>query len=310
MTAVTLQGLRSLTFPEACRLAVGAAMLCMALGACGRADGDPARGDASPSSIAPSVTPTESAVTPSPGDHELTLIHDGVQREYLLHAPPGYDTDTPMPLVLALHGRPSSPDSFQSLTGLSDEADEAGFVVVYPAGVNGGWVVTGAGADDVGFISALIDTVERTWGTDPDRIYVTGFSNGAQMTFRLAAELSDRLAAVAPISGAPRGDLLPSSPISVMSITGDADKYANYAASDLIRSWHQALGCAPLAEAENEIGDYSVTTMRAECPQGTDLLWHSVDGMGHSWPGSSGGSLSAVDLIWDFFEAHTRSATN
>lgn len=280
----------------------------VAFSACGGGEEDRLGG--APPADSPSTTATPVLVRPAPGDHELTLIHDGAPRGYLLHAPPTYDRAKPMALVLALHGRPSSASSIRSLTGLSDKADQAGFVVVYPEGVGGGWTVVGAGTDDVSFVSALIDEVERTWGTDPDRIYVTGFSNGAQMTYRLAAALSDRLAAAAPISGAVRSaDLVPASPISLITITGTADANVDSMAGEILASWSAAMGCAAPAEQTGDIGALSVTTTRAECDAGAEIVWHSVQGMGHSWPGaltSSPAALSANDIIWEFFAAHRR----
>ena len=145
------------------------------------------------------------------GSHRHRLPFGGLDRSYILHRPA---VKGPTPLVMMLHGAGGSALFAVVETGWSDLADEQGFTVVYPEGIavrpekktkfltnpqewNDG---SGRGRhDDVGFLLAVLDQLGPI--TDLARVYLTGFSNGAGMAFRLAAEYADRFAALAPVSG-------------------------------------------------------------------------------------------------------------
>src|SRR5262245_1071881 len=144
------------------------------------------------------------------GDHRVLLSQDGLDRSYVLHLPrsPG-----PLPLVMMIHGAGGSAEFAADETGWSSLADREGFAVVYPEGVpvrppkapkfltnpqewNDG---SGRGRqDDVGFLLEILDDLD---GIDTRRVYVAGFSNGAGIAFRLAAEHAGRVAALAPVAG-------------------------------------------------------------------------------------------------------------
>ena len=141
-------------------------------------------------------------------------IHfDGYNRTYLLHLPSGYSGMDSIPLVIAMHGGFGSADNLQNQSQLSIKADAENFIVVYPEGVKGGvlnirtwnagWCCGFASLlkiNDVGFIDALLDTLINQYSIDTNRIYATGMSNGGFMSYRLACELSDRIAAIAPVA--------------------------------------------------------------------------------------------------------------
>lgn len=236
-------------------------------------------------------------------------------RSYLLHVPESYDPSTGPPLVLAFHGRPSTPRDVELTSGLSEKADQEGFVVAYPRGISGGGFNTETSSpDDVAFVGALIDEIERTWGTDADRVYATGMSIGAQMVYRLAAELGGRLAAIAPVSGAPRDPsrIGPATPVSLITFTGTADGVAAPAEEGL-HAWRQRAGCADPAVRTEADGDRTVEIATSECDDGTDVVWYSIADMGHFWPGAERGvgadptaPVNATDLMWDFFDQHPR----
>ena len=111
---------------------------------------------------------------PSPlaaGSYALTLDHGGDARSYLLHVPESYDPSAQPALVLAFHSRPSTPRVMELLSGLSEKADQEGFLVAYPEGIRGPSFNTETDSpDDVGFTGALIDEITMIWGTDPDRV--------------------------------------------------------------------------------------------------------------------------------------------
>lgn len=157
-----------------------------------------------------------------PGDHDGTIVVDGIERHFILHVPIGYDGHRPLPLVYVLHGFSATAGGMVGITRMSDKADQEGFFVVYPQGTTVGpdseyskcgcpddpaaWN-TGTNpefdlhADDVGFIRQLTEHLEQRLRVDPRRVYATGLSSGGGMSHRLGVDLPDLLAAVAPVAG-------------------------------------------------------------------------------------------------------------
>ena len=148
-----------------------------------------------------------------PGDHTRTLKVGDLDRKYMIHISKQYDSKTPMPLVLSFHGGGGNAESMVRFCGLNDKADEAGFIVVYPSGTgrleklltfNGGNCCGYAmqnNVDDVAFVRALLDDLATVANIDSKRVFATGMSNGGIISYRLASELSDRIAAIAPVGG-------------------------------------------------------------------------------------------------------------
>ena len=145
-----------------------------------------------------------------PGDHTRTIMMGEQKRTYLVHVPKDYDPKKPAPVVLALHGAAMNGPMMVWFSGLTKKADEAGFIVVYPSGTGRGpFLVWNAGGfkgkraedrpDDVAFLSRLLDDLGTAVKVDEKRVYACGMSNGAMMCYRLAAELSDRIVAIAPV---------------------------------------------------------------------------------------------------------------
>ena len=138
-----------------------------------------------------------------------TLDHDGLTREYTIHIPPGYNADTPVPLMFSLHGYTSNNDFNLLYTGFNSIADTANFIVVYPLGTtylgathwNVGGFTVGSPIDDVGFLETLIDEISSNYSINPDRVYSTGMSNGGYMSFLLACQINSKIAAIASVTG-------------------------------------------------------------------------------------------------------------
>ncbi len=165
-----------------------------------------------------------------------TLRVSGVERTYLLDVPPSYRPGTPAPLVMVFHGAGGSGRRMAPHTGFSRLAGREGFVAVYPDGLGRRWN-DGRSAlatrDDVGFVKALLDTLERELSLDSTRVYAAGISNGAMFSYRLACELPGVFAAIAPVAGATPANLAEScgrtAPVSVLAIQGTADPLLPYA---------------------------------------------------------------------------------
>jgi polyhydroxybutyrate depolymerase len=187
--------------------------------------------------------------------------------------------------------------------------------------------------DDVAFTRALLDDLATKVKFDPKRVYATGMSNGAIMAYRLASELSDRIAAIAPVSG-PMGTVTcnPRRPVSVMHFHGTADEFAPfaggtgkkslsgikfYSVEHTIQAWVKADGCRkePLTEALADTKDGTKIKIKKylDGREGAEVVLVVIEGGGHAWPGKeprvnfldkSTKSVSANDLMWDFFERH------
>jgi polyhydroxybutyrate depolymerase len=293
-----------------CALALGIALV-----AGGAGDDGP---DAAGSTPATAATPSSPApVTPAPGDHDLKLAVGGVERDYRLHAPPSYDTGRSFPLVLAFHCQPCDISDIERLSGLSAKADEESFIVVYPQGKGSRF-----SSADVEFVEALLDEVQTRWRTDPRRVYATGISNGASMTFRAAVDLPGRFAAIAPVSGplnalgGPQLGRVPPAPVSMVVFTGESDAAIDRSVGEDLGEIRKELGCArPSVKTTRSARPVTITS--TSCPDGMDVTWYSVGGMGHAWPGAavdgsvladSDAPIKATDVMWDFFTAHPGTA--
>ena len=230
-----------------------------------------------------------------PSDHTRTLQVDGRTRSYIVHVPPKLDPKQPTPVVLAFHGAATNASIMALSSGLSDKADEAGFIVVYPNGTGKGdmFLVWNAGGwhgpkaeelpDDVKFVTALLDDLAKVVNVDPKRIYATGMSNGGMMCYRLAAELSNRIAAIAPVSGTMAVEKChPRRPVPVMHFHGTDDKLVPFEGPDqrtakvlafksveeTIRTWAKIDGCP--SEAEDH---QAAAQGRRRHERGTQDLW-------------------------------------
>jgi polyhydroxybutyrate depolymerase len=263
-----------------------------------------------------------------------SIMVDGRTRTYLLHAPAGHDASKKMALVLVLHGATQSPESAERMSGMSELADRDDFLVAYPSGTgrlsrvptwNSGNCCGYAlenNVDDVGFIRALIDKLEVDYPVDPKRVYVTGISNGAMMSYRLACELSDKIAAIAPVEGAQNLDCRPSNRVSVIIFHGTADRLVPFdggstpfqlagrrndtPVDDTVAFWVKENGCAsaPRREESSEVH----TTIYSGCKGGAGVALYAIQGGHHMWPGLaiSGNDVPATNLMWSFFEQHPK----
>ena len=175
-----------------------------------------------------------------PGDHWLSVRHEGRARRYLVHVPPAAASGRALPLLLSFHGAGGSAAGQQRFSQTDAVADREGFFVVYPEGTDsGGLLVWNAGTccgprvagqvDDVGFALAVVDDLALRTAVDPHRLYATGMSNGGMMAHRLAAEASTRVAAIAPIAGGLVFQrFAPARPVPVLHIHSLDDPIALY----------------------------------------------------------------------------------
>lgn len=280
-----------------------------------------------------------------PGDHTRALTVGDLKRSYLVHIPPKYDRKIPTPVVLAFHGGGANPDNMIVFSGLNKKSDEAGFIAVYPSGTgrldkfltfNGGnccGYAMNNKVDDVEFTRNLLDDLSKSANIDPKRVFATGMSNGGIMAYLLASELSDRIAAIAPVGGPMGTDTCkPKRPVPVIHFHGTDDEYAPfkggkgkglsgtdfYSVEHSIQAWVNANGCekepvvTKLPDAAKDGTSITRKTYGAG-KDGAEVVLIEIEGAGHTWPGQqprvqflgkSTKNISANDLMWEFFQKH------
>ncbi|QQS27632.1 MAG: T9SS type A sorting domain-containing protein [Sphingobacteriales bacterium] len=261
---------------------------------------------------------------------DLTMEHDGITRAYRLYVPAAYNGSTPVPLLFNLHGYGSN-NLQQTIYGdFRSIADTANFIICLPNGTpdaggslrwNSGFAT---GVDDVGFISNLIDTISANYSINPAMIYSTGMSNGGYMSHTLACELSDRIAAIASVTGSmtilQQLNCSPERPVPVMQIHGTNDPTVPYEGGsgsmgieDLVDFWvaHNTCSTTPVITPVPDINTTDGSTAERfdylSCEDQTSVAFYKVTGGGHTWPGSiillagTNKDFSASKVIWEFF---------
>lgn len=271
---------------------------------------------------------------------------NGRARTFRVQVPRTYDGSSPVAVVLVLHGGGGDAEQVARYTRFDAQAEEGGFIVVYPNGLGGRWndgrepPDSPVGQiDDVSFFRALIEWLEEHYRVDPKRIYACGISNGAMMSYRLACELSDRIAAIGPVAGSLPANLAgscPASPaVSVIAFFGTEDRYVPIDGGEVIGNRGVVLpltealtrfattaGCAtqPVSEELPDVDPNDRTTVRRDryvpCvgPQAVEA--YIIAGGGHTWPGARAvrflrlgattQDINANRLMWAFFEAHPK----
>jgi len=254
------------------------------------------------------------------GDHEVELAFGGAKRSAIVHLPPGFASGKQQPVLLAFHGGGGNAPGYQKYAGLDAPADARGWVVVYPngsgrfakrlltwnAGACCGWAQE-QDVDDVGFALALLADLARDLPLDRTRVYATGHSNGAMMSYRLAAEAATRVAAIAPVAGADMTTrFAPAAPVAVLHVHSVDDPRAPFAGGEGPRRLgigpqieHRAVeaGLARWRERDGCRGAGSVVDTRASgghtatlldfgpCAADSEVALWKLTGAGHGWPG-------------------------
>ncbi|MDG4790852.1 PHB depolymerase family esterase [Micromonospora sp. WMMD1102] len=253
------------------------------------------------------------AVSPAPGDHTLAIDWAGKERTWALHAPAGYRPGAPTPLVVALHGTDQSPEGLRDISGLDALADTEGFLVAYPKALDKQFSRATEQGDDINFVRALVDKMVKEWSVDPARVYATGFSSGGELTYALGVEAPEVFAAIAPVSGAfaagPAAsdpNYKPGRPVGLITFIGREDRNSTRMYSGLSR-WQKNLNCTVGTPAWVD-GGRTVNRTSSTCPDGSQVVDYTVNGMGHAWPSASGfpAAVDATTAMWEFFAATSR----
>ena len=292
-------------------------------------------GSSSPPSVTVSGGSDVFGLTPTAGTASIagTLDQGGDQRSYIGIVPTAPAAGAP--LLVMLHPLATNNVYMANLTRVGRLVASDGVIVVLPQGENDTWHDDPAtnGPDDVGFISALIGQISQQYQTDPARVYVMGFSEGGFMTERLVCDLSGTITAAAAVSSLLRNSVAascnPSRQISLAFINGTADPINNFLGQPMIGTqsapasaafWAQKEGCNSTVPTVSLLpisvldGTSITETTYPPCPQGIGVDFFTVNGGGHTWPGSQLPSqygittqnMDATLRLWQFFQQPTQ----
>jgi polyhydroxybutyrate depolymerase len=242
-------------------------------------------------------------------------VHAGLyDRTYDLRVPGGIAAGDRRPLLIVLHGAGDTGRGFRARIAADARTDQAGLITVYPDGIGGEWA-TGcgctaaelAGADDVAFLNTLVRQLATELPVDTTRVYVAGYSQGAQLAQRYGCTSARAPAGVAAVAGMPvRGvaeGCTPTAPFAVLVVHGDADPVMLYggfgsgapilSVPETIARWAEVMGCAltPTEETradENRDGTTVSIARYSGCDGGVGVQLDRVEGGGHTWPGPTG----------------------
>ena len=246
-----------------------------------------------------------------------SLTHDGIKRTLVLYVPKTYDGTKPVPLVVALHGSGGTGKGFQ-YTGFNQKAEEYNFIVVYPDAYDHQWNIgnqydtQSPKLDDVGFISLLITTISNQYKIDQSRVYATGHSRGGFMSYHLACEIPDKIAAIAPVAGLNLTFTQPTSskpiPIAHLHAKDDPIVLYNgepyvYSVDDLLSVWRSINKCS--SAPEEIFNKNGIVGKLWNAPDTkADIVLYSYENGGHAW------LPFATDFICDFFYNHPKRENN
>lgn len=261
------------------------------------------------------------------------LDFEGQNRTYIQYIPNSYDGSEPVAVIISLHGLGDNMNNF-SQVGFHDVADTENIIVVTPqalvdpflsatawnSGAGLGTFVLNANVNDVGFLSAIIDTLSNNYNIDLTRIYATGFSMGGFMSNRLACELGDRIAAIASVAGTIGVGITcePSRAIPTCHFHGTADQTVPYEgnqygndAEPLFEFWSSNNNCAvrldSTSSADIVADGITITkfTRYQNCDDNAITVFYRADGAAHNWLYTPANDIDYTTEIWNFFSDKT-----
>jgi polyhydroxybutyrate depolymerase len=272
-----------------------------------------------------------------------TIIVDGIDRTYILNLPPNYYETVDFSLVIAMHGGGGSAQQFEATNKLTEKANTAKFIVVYPEGVQStgllkarSWNAGGCcdyavaqNINDVKFISLLIDKLVSKYKINAKKVYATGHSNGGMLAYRLACELSNKITAIAPNSCtmvAPTCN--PSRPVPILHMHSVLDTHVPYQGGivngigtkgvymppidSVMNVWSFKNTCTNTAQVVANDANYKLTKW-TNCSGNVTIQYYLTKDGGHGWPGGLPGGpnsdtpstvINANNLLWDFFQQY------
>jgi len=268
---------------------------------------------------------------------KYALYWDKEPTTYYLHLPKGYDTLRKYPLIVNFHGMNSTAIKQQNYCEMDNVADKEGFITVYPQSSHLGWNAGlglrsyTTGPDDIAYFSKLLDTLEDVLSIDKNRIYVTGVSLGGSFAYRVACEMSKRIAAVASVSGLMSDSTLiycnPVRNVPILHIHGTRDHIMKYTgmkqafgAEEVVKIWELKNQCGHKADTiqipnrEKKDRTKAILIKYKNCASGSQVWFYKITNGGHTWPGAAKAfklmgrkckDFDGSQAIWDFFKQFT-----
>ncbi len=271
---------------------------------------------------------------------DKTLVVDGLNRTYHLNLPPNYYENSDLPLVIAMHGGGGSASQCEDDYSLTIKANKENFAIVYPEGVQSDGILKARtwnsgtccdyaadkNIDDVKFISLLIDELLKNYKLNSKKVYVTGMSNGAMMSYRLACEIPNKITAIAAVSGPMSllNECKSTKPIPILHLHSILDKKVPFdggtgivgnvfpATTAGLTIWSKLNECKTLAKVIKDDANYKQTQW-LDCKNNAIITLYLTKDGGHSWPGSVKSRvaadepstvISANDVIFEFFKLY------
>lgn len=263
-----------------------------------------------------------------------SFLFEGLTRNYRIYIPESYNSNNPVPLLFNLHGYSSNNLEQELYADFRPIADTANFIIVHPNGTPDGngqlnWNnFFFSQINDLGFLNALIDTISNNYSINANRIYSTGMSNGGFMSYDLACQLSNRIAAIASVTGSMLTAKLnacnPTRVMPVMQIHGTADATVPYIGNfalapieTLVQTWAEKNNCnaQPIQTEVPNVNTTDLTTatrfLYTGGTNGNTVEFYKITDGGHSWPGApinvnvTNMDFSACKEIWRFFSQYS-----
>jgi polyhydroxybutyrate depolymerase len=291
------------------------------------------------------------AFTSAHADELLSYKWQEVDRTAILHIPKavaGHPAPSvPAPLVIVMYGSDDKAVNFQKNSGFDPVADREGFITLYPEAIDGAWnlktrrpTVNGQPVDDIGFFRTMLDDLVNRGIADPTRIYATGFSFGALMSYTLACALPDRISAIAAVASAINEGQVencnPGHPLPVMMINGTSDDVQRYdgyllpfgrllSVPETTEYWRRINGCTganavPLPHLNPHDLTRASLVQWSGCKAGTGVQLYRIESGGHCWPrlakpgngnpvdgprfGGCSNDIETADEVWEFFSRY------
>ena len=254
-----------------------------------------------------------------------TIFHDNIVRQFYIYEGSGYQSNAPV--LFVLHGYTSRGLWIMNYSGFQSIADDAGLIVIYPQGTLlpatgqthwnvGGWT-TSSTTDDVGFINAVINFLNNEYSINSKRIYSTGMSNGGYMSYKLACDLSPRIAGVVSVTGSMTSETLdgcnPTHPTSVAQIHGLQDSVVNYDGNgfskpieEVMNYWVNINNCSLESDTSEISGNNGggIHDVYSGCDNQTNVELYLMTNMGHNWPNQNNHDLQASSTVWNFLSKY------
>ena len=249
-----------------------------------------------------------------------SIVHNGVNREYVLYIPNSYDGTSSVPLMLNFHGFGGSASDYMQEADMRSLAEADTFILIYPQGscLDGlsHWNACPLGgdnksdADDFGFVEAIINETSSQYNVDMERIYAAGYSNGGMMAYGLANYKSNLAAAVASVSGVMlecTGST--SHPMPVVHLHGTSDGVLPYNGSS---DWNSAQSTldywinfnntitTPTVSIDNSGGMSIEHYVYDQGDSSVSVEHYKFIGGDHVWFSATYQDQNTSELVWNF----------